>query len=242
MQIQAFLHRLIALTGSFTTGSHWDHVRRDPELLRAYKARRAAFIGSVRQSEPAALPPTCPRVPVLTLTREVVEAIRQTVGHRPAETGGALGGVYEDGVVTEYVFDAEARRTGATYSPNSGFLNRLFKEDWNLRGVWLLGFIHSHPRRFRQPSVGDEEYATRILAAIPDMPHLLLPLVMSAGDGGAFEILPFVAYRDGRGGVRVERAGLRIVEPTVTRSSVRSRTLAPIRWTCVPLQGPRARS
>ncbi|MBU1800792.1 MAG: ThiF family adenylyltransferase, partial [Actinobacteria bacterium] len=138
---------------------------------------------------------------------------------RPAETGGALGGAYEDGVVTAFVFDAEARRTGATYSPNSGFLNRLFKREWNPQGVRLLGFVHSHPRGCRRPSLGDERYATRILEAIPDMPHLLLPLVMSAGDGAPFEILPFVAYRDGHGGVRVERAELRVVEPTSAQTS-----------------------
>ena len=210
------LRQLAATLGPSLTGSRWDRIRRDPQRLREYKARRAALVGPVPSPAPR---PTTPRVPALTMTREVVEAIRQTVGRRPSETGGALGGTYEDGLVAEYVFDAEARRTGATYSPNSGFLNRLFKRDWNPRGVRLLGFVHSHPRGYRRPSLGDEVYATRILEKIPDMPHLLLPLVMSAGDDGEFEILPFVAFRDGLGGVRVERAELRVVESDPAQAS-----------------------
>lgn len=186
---------------TFYTGSMWDRRRR-------HVRREHRLVGRLLP-EPVPVEEALPYR--LKMTRSVYEAIRRTVGRLPAETGGALGGRYEDEVITAFRFDAEARRTGATYSPNTAFLNRLFKEDWNPRGIRLLSFVHSHPAGCRYVSHGDRVYAARILAAIPELKRLYLPIVMSTGDGMPFEIVPFVALRDGEGGVIVEEAELVIV-------------------------------
>ena len=133
--------------------------------------------------------------PAMTISSRVLARINETVGSLPAETGGMLGGDPESGVVTHYHFDNRASRTGITYSPDCNLLNRVLSEEWNPAGVRLMGFVHSHPRSCRTPSGGDEIYAERILAAIPDMDRLLLPIVMTKAGRGRFELLPFAARR-----------------------------------------------
>lgn len=133
--------------------------------------------------------------------------IQQTIGCHPAEQGGPLGGNRSSGIITDFHFDNSAQRTGASYSPNTEVLNKLFAEDWNPKDINLLGFVHSHPPSFRQPSGGDIEYATRILAAIPELDYLYLPIVMSEPDTGTFALLPFVALRDGES-VKIEQVKL----------------------------------
>ncbi len=141
----------------------------------------------------------------------VVDEIRRTVGSLPAEQGGALGGDREIGCITHFYFDRSARRTGATYSPDYRRLNRLFRDEWNPAGVNLLGIVHSHPPGARHPSGGDMVYAGAILAGIPELDRLVLPIVVTEPDSGRFELLPFAAVRDGDG-IRIEPLRL-VVEP-----------------------------
>ncbi len=132
----------------------------------------------------------------LRMTREVYDEIRQTIGLRPAENGGALGREEDDDVIRYYVFDDTAHKTGATYSPNHELLNKMFKSNWNPRGIRLAGFVHSHPAGFTRPSRGDLYYADRILAAIPDLPALFLPIVQTVPDTRSFKLRAFVALRE----------------------------------------------
>ncbi len=84
---------------------------------------------------------------------------------------------------------------GATYSPDHQTLNAIFRTDWNPRGIRLAGFVHSHPSGFTRPSADDLHYAERILAAIPDLPFLFLPIVQTRPDTGSFKLAPFVVFR-----------------------------------------------
>lgn len=134
--------------------------------------------------------------PAMKISSRVLAHIDETVGSMPAETGGMLGGDRASGMVTHFHFDRNAERTGATYSPDYERLNRVLSEEWNPAGVQLMGFVHSHPRGCRMPSGGDRIYADRILAAMPDMHRLLLPIVMAKSSHDRFELLPFAATRD----------------------------------------------
>ena len=142
--------------------------------------------------------PTC-STPVLRISWKVLEAVASTIGSRPAESGGAVGGVEDGEEVTRFHFDDTAHRTSVTYSPDHGLLNRLFKEDWNPRQIRLRGFIHSHPGGSSTPSGGDEVYAEKILLAIPDLPGLWLPIINTVPDSGHFRFTPwFAELEEGR--------------------------------------------
>ncbi|HWS83982.1 MAG TPA: hypothetical protein VN207_06955, partial [Ktedonobacteraceae bacterium] len=91
-------------------------------------------------------------------------------------------------------------------------LNPYIRQHWNEFGIYLLGFVHSHPSGWR-PSTGDEIYARRILAAIPDMPYLLLPIVQTIPNTGSFQIHPYAAKRNGDN-IAIIKLDLEIVENT----------------------------
>lgn len=145
------------------------------------------------------------------MTRSVYDEIAQTIGSRRAERGGALGWREGDQVVRFFRLDDTACSTGTTYSPDDGSLNAMFREEWNPRGIRLAGFVHSHPPGIPWPSRGDLAYAGRILAAIPDLPYLILPIVQTEPDAGAFTLAPFVIVRDGST-VRMQAVQLELVD------------------------------
>ena len=148
--------------------------------------------------------------PVLELHWRVLVKIVQTIGSLRAESGGALGGKDGEMEVSRYHFDRSSRTSSVTYTPDHGFLNRLFSTSWNPRGIRFRGFVHSHPGSIGRPSCGDEVYAERILSAIKDLKILWLPIVNTVPDTGAFRLTPWMARRAGRG-VVVERALVRVV-------------------------------
>jgi proteasome lid subunit RPN8/RPN11 len=135
----------------------------------------------------------------LTLTSATAADIQGTVGSRPAESGGMLGGVRGTGVVTRFAFDPTAALTTSTYYPDVTEVNRVLREAWNPAGVNLLGFVHSHPAGVRRPSSADVRYAERILAGIPELDRLLLPIVQTAPDTGRYELHAYAVSRRGPG-------------------------------------------
>jgi proteasome lid subunit RPN8/RPN11 len=147
----------------------------------------------------------------LPLTRSVYAEIVRTVGSMKAEQGGALGWRENERLIRFFRFDDSARRTGATYSPDDKALNSMFREDWNPRGIRLAGFVHSHPPGCARPSSGDLFYAQQILAAIPDLPYLALPIVQTVPDTGEFRLIPFLVLRDSDS-VKAQRIELDLVE------------------------------
>lgn len=133
----------------------------------------------------------------LFITSTAHNHIRQSVGGKAAETGGALVGSARDGVVRHFHFDRSATTSSVTYSPDVSEINHLLKTSWRAAGLTLHGFAHSHPRGNTRPSGGDLVYAERILAARPSLDRLLMPIVQTRPDTGSFSLHGAAAYRDG---------------------------------------------
>lgn len=133
----------------------------------------------------------------LHMSPAVFTQIKETIGSRKAETGGILGGNRKTCEVTHFCFDHVPQNcSSVAYTPNNAVLNKVLKSEWKPQGIEFLGSVHSHPPYFRHPSSGDETYARRILDAM-ELPYLLVPIVMTTADTGAFSLLPFAAVRDG---------------------------------------------
>jgi len=133
------------------------------------------------------------QTPILSLDWRAFRPILNTIGVLHAETGGVLGG--SGSLVDHFLFDLTSNRSVVTYTPDVTNLNRIFKDVWNPKGIRCMGFIHSHPAYMTSPSWGDKAYAARILAAIPDLEQLWLPIVMTVNDTQAFQLTPWVARR-----------------------------------------------
>ena len=146
------------------------------------------------------------------ITQETYSRIAATVGTMPAEQGGPLGGDRRTGIVDSFVLDVTAERGAAIYTPDTSWLNSLFKTDWNPAGISLLGFVHSHPAGSVRPSIGDRRYAKALLEALPGLDRLLLPIVQSAAHG-PFALRGFAAYRRGSGMPAIQRTRFRILRP-----------------------------
>lgn len=133
----------------------------------------------------------------MNITWVALQTIMDTVGTRPAETGALLCGLEGSDLIDVAHFDDQSRNTGASYSPAVEVLNPLLKR-MNAQGRRLRGFVHSHPPSLTRPSGADEDYAARILQAIPDLPWMWMPIVVSAGDTGVFELRAYSAERAGQ--------------------------------------------
>ena len=155
-------------------------------------------------SSPSAPPP-------MRVSWRVLSRIRAAIGRAPFETGGPLG-MDTRNAITAFQFDASAAVSSVTYEPDVARLNRMFRENWNRRGLRLAGFVHSHPPGFLEPSEGDRIYAARLLAALPHLDRFYLPIVRSRADGGGFEFRPFAAIRDPARGARLAACGLIVVD------------------------------
>lgn len=129
------------------------------------------------------------------------QEIMNTVGRRPAESGGILLGSREDFVVQKFVFDHRGSMSSGAYDPNIDFLNKVVKKEWKENKLALLGFLHSHPRGCNRLSgdwgnnTGDIGYMRAIFRAMPDLKKFLVPIMFSPADGGEMSLFPYMAYR-----------------------------------------------
>ena len=92
--------------------------------------------------------------PELKMTRQVYDQICNTIGRRPPESGGILGSSDGGKTIDRFYFDATAKVTGGTYSPDTEVINRVLAH-WDAQDILLVGFVHSHPQGYAKPSEGD---------------------------------------------------------------------------------------
>ena len=118
----------------------------------------------------------------IKMTRRVYERIVDTLGKYSPECGGVLG-AGEDGVITEFFFDATGKSTPNGYAPDVKAINEMLTNDWMPRGILMVGIVHSHSNGNSVPSCGDISYGVRILQALDTVERFYLPIVtMDEGD------------------------------------------------------------
>lgn len=139
----------------------------------------------------------------LQITTDTYQSIVMKIGSGIPEKGGILMG--KNGIITDFIFDANAHTTGSTYSLNVTYLNPLIKE-MKQQGKQLLGIIHSHPFGCSELSHPDKEYFMSQFKNFPDLDFMYTPIVFSAKQD-EFAFFPYVFHKDGT----VETAELEIL-------------------------------
>ena len=140
------------------------------------------------QGMPIGIPGSNPfNVVKVAFSPSAFNKIRETVGSRPAESGGALFGRPADlrspiPYITDFVFDSGASTTRATYSINTKFLNPVIHDKWDNHGLELHGILHSHPVRSPRPSGPDMTYFHQMHTYM-ERPFLITPIVHTQPDG-----------------------------------------------------------
>ncbi len=139
--------------------------------------------------------------PKMQMTASVLEEIKSTIGCLPHEQGGVLLGSLDDYIVTEFIFDRNARTSGGAYDPDLATLNSALEEAHE-RELHFLGFIHSHPpgcRRLsgyidRKRGIGDLAYLEKLFESRPWVNKFLTPIVQ-VSTSGEMEIIPYIAEK-----------------------------------------------
>ena len=139
----------------------------------------------------------------LQITTDAYQDIIKQIGSKTPEQGGILVG--KDGVVTDFIYDKEAKTTGSTYTLNVEYLNPIIKEMKRL-GKELLGITHSHPYGYSKLSPQDREYFLSQFKNFPNLEFMYTPIVYSAKQD-EFQFFPYVFHKDGR----IEEAELEIL-------------------------------
>jgi len=127
---------------------------------------------------------------VMRFNTTAYNEIINNIGSTPAETGGLLFGKEDDFIVRKFVFDKHAKVSRATYTFNVEYLNSEIKRLWEDEGLSCIGFIHSHPHGYGQPSLPDIQYFSNMFKHMPRKLYLT-PIVYTVPDGG-FELRPYI--------------------------------------------------
>lgn len=88
---------------------------------------------------------------------------KRTVARHPPETGGVLVGRPDDPfVVRDFRFCPPARNDGGGYNLgathfgiDADYINWAIDHEWGPNGLYVIGFLHSHPRGVTRLSGGD---------------------------------------------------------------------------------------
>lgn len=163
-----------------------------------------------RSPKPA---PDADFVSAFRITETAFEEIKNTLGKFPAETGGLLLGDPKTGVITDFLFDEDARTTGVIYYPTVDFLNREIPR-FEKKGKYALGIAHSHPRGMIRPSGPDLSAAYNNITS-PHNSYLKtwhLPIIQSNADGAGFQFHPYITSCSGLGETKLHEPMLEIVD------------------------------
>ncbi len=107
----------------------------------------------------------------------VLEQIEEHIARFPPERGGALLGPVGQPLVTEFIFDPEARTSGMTFTPSRALADRVRARESADQQIELKGILHSHPGDMSRPSQGDHYAYQDSLEGAPWLGRLVAPIV-----------------------------------------------------------------
>lgn len=156
-------------------------------------------------------PPHPELIKNMRMTYSVYNNIKETIGSKPAETGGMLLSETHDYTITIFIFDIAASNNRNVYQPNTNFLNKALVG----RNEDFVGIAHSHPPGILKLTPQDKVAAWSNITS-PSNTHLrayLMPLIRTIPDTGHFEIIPYIVtcHPKGMGEVIVHEVELEIL-------------------------------
>lgn len=94
---------------------------------------------------------------------EVLKNIENTIGFFKPECGGIIA-MDQEGVISDYYFDAYAGVGKASYIPSRLNLQNYIRENWSSQKLQFCGVVHSHPFcNTCEPSYIDIKMAVKIM-------------------------------------------------------------------------------
>lgn len=130
----------------------------------------------------------------IRFSETVLDGFRRTVGRYPAETGGMLACSENINLIDTWCFDQKSKNTSVSYSYDVEEMTAVFRK-WKGEGKRSVGFVHSHPGTYRQPSYDDIVTAWNLMKFFKN-DFFYLPILIS-NRKGLFTLYFFVIRRKG---------------------------------------------
>lgn len=108
----------------------------------------------------------------------VLDSIARDIGMHPPERGGALLGPVGKYCVSQFIFDAEAATSPASFRPSQAIGQRVQAAE-SASGREFKGLVHSHPGTVDRPSSQDRVSIRNALDLNPHLAVYLAPIVSS---------------------------------------------------------------
>jgi len=143
---------------------------------------------------------------MIIYTDRVIEKIGRSIASYEPERGGALLGIPNSNLITEFIEDPLADVTHASYFPSKELTVEV--NELELRhGLQFKGIIHSHPGNFNVPSGQDENAFALGLSINPRLSGFVAPIVTVVNKYGQYDkndlklsprgqLTSYVAYRE----------------------------------------------
>ena len=96
-------------------------------------------------------------------------------------TGGMIGCSGNPSVIDLYVFDKSSRNTSVSFDYDAKAMTKVYHE-WKKHGGNVVGFIHSHPSNFMQPSYDDISMALALMRFFKNN-YFYMPIVRAEKHG-----------------------------------------------------------
>ncbi len=117
---------------------------------------------------------------MILFTDDVLKAIEHDIASHKPERGGALLGPANTNLISQFLYDGDAKTSAATYTPSSRLVDDV-KQVERLEDLTFKGIIHSHPGGFDRPSSADLHGFANNLAHNPHMGRFIAPIITMAG-------------------------------------------------------------
>lgn len=117
----------------------------------------------------------------ITVSNNVLDEFRKTVGKCRPETGGMLACSNDTNIIDTWCFDRKSVNTSASYSYDVQEMSEQFKK-WKEDKIRSVGFVHSHPSSYRQPSYDDIATARALMKFFKN-DFFYLPIIISDKKG-----------------------------------------------------------
>ena len=131
--------------------------------------------------------------PKIWYSLELLDDFRKTIGRLPPETGGMIACSVDQNYIDTWRFDEKSRNTVASYSYDVEEMEAQYHA-WKDKGIETVGFVHSHPSSYRQPSYDDIVTAYALMVFFGN-DFFYLPIIISRNDG-QFLLYSFVIRKD----------------------------------------------
>lgn len=139
-------------------------------------------------------------------TDQVLDEIGKGIASFEAERGGALLGIPNSNLITDFIEDPSANVTSVSYFPSKELTLKVNNKELH-HGLEFKGIIHSHPGNFNIPSGQDENAFALGLLINPRLSGFIAPIVTltdrhSGHENNELKLSPcgqltsYVAYRE----------------------------------------------